>query len=127
VNELRRYNGLGRAGPPTAEPVPVARGDRLPDRPPAEAASPSPTIGPVETEAQARAEPAVQAIYAAARESPRRGVLGEGNHRLLCEALDAAGVDLGSYDHTIALWLAGWEPQTVAVIAGWIGRAGAAR
>jgi hypothetical protein len=97
---------------------------RPPDRQPAEAAGLPPSLaGPFDTEAQARALPAVQAVYAAARESPRRGVLGEGNHRLLCEALDAAGVDLGGYDHTIALWLAGWEPQTVAVIAGWVGRA----
>jgi hypothetical protein len=80
--------------------------------------------GPVETEAQARALPAVRAIYEAARASSRRGAMGEGNHRLLCEALSAAGVDdLGSYDHCIVTWLANWEPQVVAVIAGWVTRA----
>ncbi len=37
--------------------------------------------------------------------------------------LAAAGVDTGEYDDRIISWLAGWEPETVAVIAGLIGRA----
>jgi hypothetical protein len=45
-------------------------------------------------------------------------------HKLLCEALTAAGVEMGVYDHRIASWLAGWEPQTCAVVAGWLTRAG---
>jgi hypothetical protein len=83
---------------------------------PAEAASLFPSrvsrgggSGPYDTEAQAR------------------GVLGEGNRRLLRSALDAAGVDLGAYDHAIVDWLAGYEPATVAVIASWISRAGSRR
>jgi hypothetical protein len=42
---------------------------------------------------------------------------------MLCEALAAAGVDLGAFDHQVVTWLAGWEAQTVAVVAGWITRA----
>ena len=45
------------------------------------------------------------------------------NQRMLLGALAAAGVYLGAYDHRIAEWLAGWEPSTVAVIAGWVQRA----
>ncbi len=47
--------------------------------------------GPYETEAQARA--AVARVCDAARASSRRGVLTEGSHRLLCDALSAAGVE----------------------------------
>jgi hypothetical protein len=79
----------------------------------------------LDTERQARSLPEVRAVYEAARASSRRGVLAEGNHRLLCEALSAAGVELGQFDHAIALWLANYEPATVAVIAGWVSRAGA--
>jgi hypothetical protein len=32
-------------------------------------------------------------------------------------------VELGAYDHAIVQWLAGWEPSTVAVMAGLISRA----
>jgi hypothetical protein len=37
-----------------------------------------------------------------------------------------AGTPLGLYDRQIIEWLCGWEPSTVAVIAGWITRAGQA-
>jgi hypothetical protein len=47
------------------------------------------------------------------------------SHELLTGTLAAAGVQLGAYDHAIVDWLAGFEPATVAVIAGWVGRAGA--
>jgi hypothetical protein len=80
-------------------------------------------IGPFETERQARELPAVQAVYAAFRADPGIGKMTPHNHRLLCEALTAAGVELGGYDHRIALLLTTWEPQTVAVIAGWVQRA----
>ena len=43
---------------------------------------------------------------------------------MLTEALAAAGVELGGYDERIVSWLAGYEPQMVAVIASWITRAG---
>ena len=79
------------------------------------------TDGPFETEAQARAT--VAHIYAAAHASISRGVFGELNHKLLCEALSAAGVDLGAYDHRIVRWMAGWEPELCAVVAGWVTRA----
>ena len=79
--------------------------------------------GPFESEADARALPAVREVYDAFDRDPGAGKMTPHNHRLLCEALTAAGVDLGSYDHRIALWLAGWEPQVVAVIAGWVQRA----
>ena len=82
--------------------------------------------GPFGTEAEVRALPEVRAVYAAYRADPGTGQMGSSNHRLLCEALAAAGVELGAYDHRIALWLAGWEPQTVAVVTGWIERASGA-
>jgi hypothetical protein len=45
------------------------------------------------------------------------------NARMLEDACTAAGVELGAYDRRIIAWLAGWEPQTVAVICGLISRA----
>ena len=49
---------------------------------------------------------------------------------MLASACESAGVDLGgpsSYDRQILAWLAGWGPQTCAVVAGLISRAHAAR
>ena len=80
---------------------------------------------PVETGQQALSLPAVQAAYAASQASTRRGVLAEHNHQALCRALAGAGVALGAYDHQVVAWLAGFEPQMVAVIAGWVTRAAA--
>jgi hypothetical protein len=42
------------------------------------------------------------------------------NHRLLCEAITAARVALGAYDHHVVQGLARLEPETCAVIAGLI-------
>ena len=82
------------------------------------------TIPPLESEAQALALPQVAATYAKARgDYGHRGVLAEENLVMLLTALDDGGVALGAYDNRIAVWLSGWEPQVVAVIAGWIGRA----
>ncbi len=78
---------------------------------------------PFETEAQVRELPEVQAIYAAFDRDPGVGKMAPHNHRLLDEALTAAGVELGAYDRRILSWLAGWEPQTVAVVVGWVARA----
>jgi hypothetical protein len=82
--------------------------------------------GPFETEQDVRELPAVRAIYDAMHASRRpphhRSIGDERNHRLLCEKLTAAGVELGAYDHQIVAWLAGWEPQTCAVVAGWVTR-----
>lgn len=81
--------------------------------------------GPYETEQQVRELPAVRAVYEAFDRDPGRGKMAPHNERLLREALSAAGVDLGAYDLRIMSWLAGWEPQAVAVIAGWVQRAAA--
>jgi hypothetical protein len=87
---------------------------------------PGPVSGPVETEAEARELPGVRDVYDAAQRSGRPGATAaEGNHAMLCEALDEAGVDLGRFDHQIALWLANWEPHVIATIASWVTRAGA--
>jgi hypothetical protein len=75
---------------------------------------------PYESEREARA--AVQHITAS---SP--GSWEDGMRRLLEDACRAAGVQLGAYDHRILLWLAGWEPQMCAVVAGLVTRAAAAR
>jgi hypothetical protein len=79
--------------------------------------------GPFETECEALNLPAVRAAYAA--------ITGPGTGTLEClaileDALTAAGVELGAYDQRIVNWLAGWEAQTCAVIAGLITRAHAA-
>ena len=85
-----------------------------------------PVPGPFETEQQALDLPAVQAIYAAARASRRRGVMAGHSHRLLDEACTAAGATPGASGHRILAWLAGWEPQICAVVAALITRAHAA-
>lgn len=54
---------------------------------------------------------------------PGTGAWQDGSLRLLEGACGAAGVKLGAYDHRILVWLAGWEPQMCAVIAGLITRA----
>jgi hypothetical protein len=83
--------------------------------------------GPFETEREARELPAVRAVYAAFDADPGLGKMTPHIHRMILDALAAAGVYLGAYDHRIAEWLAGWEPQTVAVIAGWVQRASEVR
>lgn len=85
------------------------------------------TSPPLESEAQARTLPAVEAAYAAADRDRRRGVLGEQNHRLLCAALSSAGVELGHYDHRKVMWVASWEPELAGTIARWIGEAARGR
>ncbi len=80
-------------------------------------------VGPFDTEAEVRALPAVREVYAAFDADPGVGKMTPHIHRMLLDALAAAGVYLGPYDHQIAEWLANWEPQTVAVIAGWVRRA----
>jgi hypothetical protein len=46
-----------------------------------------------------------------------------GNRRLLDEACEAAGVEIGDYDRRILGWLAGYEPAMCAVVAGLVSRA----
>jgi hypothetical protein len=72
--------------------------------------------GPFETEYEARAS--VEHILSSPTEA-----MTDGNHRLLEDACRAAGVELGAWDHRILVWLAKWEPSTVAVVAGLITRA----
>jgi hypothetical protein len=79
--------------------------------------------GPIDTEDQARALPAVRAAWDAWEASPGVGRLAAHNRVMLGRALEIAGVAMGRYDDRIAEWLSGFEPTTVAVIAGWITRA----
>jgi len=79
--------------------------------------------GPFQTEAEALAHPEVRAIYDAMHATLRRGVGDEENLRLLERACEAVGLTLGGYDRRILRWLAGWEAQMCAVVAGLITRA----
>ena len=81
------------------------------------------TIGPIETEREALGLPAVRAIFDAADRDPRDAALRHHAHAMLISACVSAGVELGGYDRRILLWLAGFEPQACAVVAGLIGRA----
>jgi hypothetical protein len=81
--------------------------------------------GPFETRDQVRALGAVRAAYDAAHVSTRRGVLGEHGRRMVEDACTAAGVGLGGYDGRVISWLAGWEPEICAVVAGLVARAAA--
>ncbi|HUK73793.1 MAG TPA: hypothetical protein VLW50_34460 [Streptosporangiaceae bacterium] len=82
--------------------------------------------GPFETEQQARELPAVRAVHEACAAAPGVGRMAPHNKQMLEDACTDAGVAAGAYDRRILAWLAGWEPQTCAVIAGLITRAHAA-
>jgi hypothetical protein len=72
--------------------------------------------GPFQTEGHARA--------AFANRAPGRGGTSPlAGHRILCEAIIAAGVTIGDYDHQVVLWLARGAPEHCAVVAGLITRA----
>ena len=88
---------------------------RLPD-PPA-------MTGPFETEREARELPAVRAVYDAFSRDPGPGKMIPHCRAILDEACSAAGAGAGDYDDRILAWLAGWGPETCAVIAGLIHRA----
>jgi hypothetical protein len=79
--------------------------------------------GPFETEQQAHELPAVRAVYAAFDRDHGPGKMTPHTLAMLTAACEAAGVELGAYDRRILAWLAGWEPQTAAVVAGLITRA----
>ncbi len=88
------------------------------------------SAGPYESEQQARETPAVRAVYDAFDADPGVGKMAPHNFLMLVQACEAAGVGLGSpssYDRQILAWLAGWEPQTCAVVAALITRAAAGR
>jgi hypothetical protein len=79
--------------------------------------------GPFETERQVRELPAVRAAYDAFGRDHGPGKMAPNCHRILEEACEAAGVKVGAYDHRILTWLAGWGPETCAVVADLITRA----
>ena len=81
-------------------------------------------MGPFSVRHEAASHPAVNAIYVAARESGVRGTLAEGCYRMLTDACQAAGVELGAYDQRILRWLSDFGPEECAVLAGIISRAG---
>lgn len=82
---------------------------------------------PVEDEEHAGELPAALAARAAYSADPGPGTPVPHNRRILTGALGAAGVDLGGYDEFILEWLATTSnPETCAVVAGWVTRAAAA-
>jgi hypothetical protein len=82
--------------------------------------------GPLETEQQARELPEVRAIHRAAT-GPAATMMKPLNLGMLERACAAARVELGAYDRRILAWLANYEPQTCAVVAGLITRASGER
>ncbi|MUN38999.1 hypothetical protein [Actinomadura litoris] len=79
-------------------------------------------VGPFETVCQAAAT--VREVYAQGIDWP--GTFGQSNRDQLLAACEAGGVELGAWDRRIIEWLAGWEPEVVAVVVGLIARAHAA-
>jgi hypothetical protein len=102
-----------------------------PDQPPRPPRSPR-LLGPFGSDREVRQHPAIAPIIDSLiphfEAEPRRalGQAGELSRKLLVDSLVYAGVELGDYDRAIIAWLAGWETETVAVVAGWIQRAGQA-
>jgi len=80
--------------------------------------------GPSETWRRANAD--VAEVYRQSRRSSSRGALGQANLARLHDTCDRAGLALGAFDDLILAWLAGYEPETCAVIAGLITRTPAA-
>jgi hypothetical protein len=74
--------------------------------------------GPYETEREA-----VEASLWLVRDKGTGRDMGKSNLDDLTGAAADANVVLGAYDQRILEWLAGYEPQTCAVIAGLIRRA----
>lgn len=75
--------------------------------------------GPYETERKALADAAE--VYDAMRS--KRGQVHVLNLAVLEEACTAAKVELGEYDRSVIVWLAGFEPQQTQVVAELIRRA----
>jgi hypothetical protein len=55
--------------------------------------------------------------------SSGRGALAEANLARLIDVCERAGTVLGAFDSRVLGWLANYEPETCAVIAGLISRA----
>jgi hypothetical protein len=98
---------------------------------------PASSVGPFETEREARESSAAQSASAqtglavdarpevtrtAGAAAAQRAVKAP-NLAMLTDACAAAGVELGAYDRCILAWLAGYEPAMCAVVAGVIRRA----
>ncbi len=77
--------------------------------------------GPFESESQALAAPAVRAVYRAYDAGTTS--LHDGAADVLLSACERAQVTLGAYERRILLWLAGFEPQAAAAVAGIMVRA----
>ena len=82
--------------------------------------------GPFDSEDEVLADAGVQQIYARMRAS-REFRMQDGSAALIFTACALAGVELGGYDVRIIRWVAGFEPQSSAVIAGLITRAAAGK
>jgi len=74
-------------------------------------------MGPFETEMEALAA----SLWAKA--GPQAGNMRTANLADLAAEIGDARVAIGAHDAKIIEWLAGWEPSTVAVVAGLIHRA----
>lgn len=79
-------------------------------------------LGPYETEQQA-----IEVCREAYGHPHTPGHMGMVNRTRLTAACEAAGVELGTYDMRVLYWLARWEPEVCAVVAGIIARAGGVR
>jgi hypothetical protein len=79
--------------------------------------------GPFETERQTLDTPAVRAVFTAFEAAPGQGRMQPPNLAMLRAACEGADIELGAYDLRVLAWLAGWEPQVCAVVAGLITRA----
>lgn len=77
--------------------------------------------GPYDTSGDALRDAAH--VYDASRRQERRGTMSQINEALLLAALASTGVEVGEFDRGIAGWLAGYEPETVQVVIGWVQRA----
>lgn len=78
-------------------------------------------LGPYESEQQA-----AETVREAYGHVTELGTMARFNMARLNAACAAAGVRLGEHDRRILAWLAGWEPETVAVVVGLVVRAGRA-
>lgn len=81
--------------------------------------------GPYQAEADTR--PVTEPIWEAFHAAPRARGTDEACYRLMRDAADAAGVEVGAFDDRILRWLSGFEPSTCAVVAGLITRAAVPR
>jgi hypothetical protein len=84
--------------------------------------------GPFATLQEAENTPAVRAIYDKARDPKAPlGLLRELSSKLILDACEATGVELGDQDRRTIAWLGNWEPYQCQVIAGLIHRAAEGR